>query len=204
MVKWIICLEIGTFLAAGSCKQFGWDLSVFTSMRKFQWLMGRNFRAHWWRISGNHNICQPLKVSHKRTNSMDTERYMLKLLGWGVWEWVRSTCCIIFTSSETGEKSKSNSREREKERNSPRRKGLANCWLAGVRVRDENGCSVGGNQTYDWIDIGPQNRPAIPYTHLYMYARDIWRRWALRFPRQRAGFFSISTLRRVPLEQGHI
>jgi len=116
MVKWIICLEIGTFLAAGSCKQFGWDLSVFTSMRKFQWLMGRNFRAHWWRISGNHNICQPLKVSHKRTNSMDTERYMLKLLGWGVWEWVRSTCCIIFTSSETGEKSKSNSREREREK----------------------------------------------------------------------------------------
>lgn len=104
-------------------------------------LMGRNFRAHRWRISGNHNICQPLKLSHTSAG-IDIPIDML----------TGGTCCI-FTSPgirvrRANERASYRGREAPSPEetpavNSPRRKGLANCWLAGVRVRDENGCSEG-------------------------------------------------------------
>jgi len=131
--------------------------------------------------------------------SMDTERYWIHIhILIHKWSWYRGgTCCIIFTSSETGEsrsrKSAACPKWEGEQRNSPRRKGLANCWLAGVRVRDENGCSV-GRQPDLRLDQHRAAKPAgyttLTHTYIYIpYIRDIWRRWAARFPRRRERVF---------------
>lgn len=145
---------------------------------------------------------------------MDTERYWIHIhILIHKWSWYRGgTCCIIFTSSETGEsrsrKSAACPKWEGEQRNSPRRKGLANCWLAGVRVRDENGCSV-GRQPDLRLDQHRAAKPAgyTTLTHTYIYtihSRHMTSMSSEISPPQRASFsISISTLRRVPPEQGH-